>query len=236
MEKSKISIIIPAYNEEKNIEAAVKSAITAMGDKFGDYEIIIFNDCSKDKTGEVADKLAQENPKIKVFHNEVNRGFAYNYKKGVEISSKDYIGMVPGDDEIETKSIFEIFDSAGKADIIIPYTANQNIRPLSRQIVSYAFTTVMNLLFFGGWKLNYFNGPVIHKRELIQSMPIKADNFAFQAEALIKLIKKGHSFIQLPMYIKPRTYGKSSALKIKNIIGVLKTIGSLCKEIYFTKI
>jgi hypothetical protein len=93
----------------------------------------------------------------------------------------------------------------------------------------------MNFLFFGRWKLNYFNGTVVHKKNLIKSINIKADNFAFQAEALVKLIKKNCSFVQIPIYIKPRTYGKSSAMKIKNLIAVVKTIATLFKEIYFSK-
>ncbi len=143
--------------------------------------------------------------------------------------------MIPGDNETEEKSIIDVFESIGKADIIIPYTANQNIRPLSRRIISIFFTTLMNILFFGKWKLNYFNSIVVHKKNLIKSISIKADNFAFQAEALVKLIKSGCSFIQLPIYIKPRTYGKSSAMKIKNLMGVAKTILVLFNEIYFKK-
>jgi glycosyltransferase involved in cell wall biosynthesis len=231
--KPSISVVIPAYNEEKNIEPTVKDVIVAIGDNFSTYEIIIFNDCSKDKTGEVADNLALSNSNIRVVHNEKNRGFAYNYKKGVELAKNDYIGIIPGDNEIELESIKNIFASAGKADIVIPYTANQNIRPIVRQIASYSFTFIINFLFFGKWKLNYFNGCVLHKKEIIKSVSIKADNYAFQAEALVKLIRKGHSYIQIPMYIRPRIYGKTNIFKIKNILGMFKTIGYLFKEIYF---
>lgn len=230
-----LSVIIPAYNEEKNIEAAVKTAIDAIENKFIDYEIIIFDDCSRDKTGQIADKLAESNSKIKVIHNAENKGYAYNYKKGVELATKNYIGLVPGDDETESRTVREIFEAVGKADMIIPYTANQYIRPLPRRIISYSFTFIINFLFFGRRKLRYFNGPVVHKKELIKSVKITADNFAFQAEALVKLIKQGHTFYQVPMYIKPRTYGKSSAMKIKNLSGVAKTILVLFKEIYFKK-
>lgn len=233
--KPSISVIIPAYNEEKNIEATVKDTIAAIGENFSAYEIIIFDDCSKDRTGEIADNIARENGNIRVVHNEINKGLAYNYKKGVELANNDYVGMVPGDNENDPKTISDIFASVGKADIIIPYTANQHDRPLMRRIVSYSFTGIMNFLFFGKWKIKYFNGPVVHKKELIKSVSIKADNFAFQAEALIKLIKRGCTYYQIPTYIRPRTYGKSSAMKIKNLWGVFKTILSLYKEIYFSK-
>ena len=228
-----LSIIIPAFNEEKNIESAVKNAILATEGKFSDYEILLFDDCSRDQTGIIADKLAKNNSRIKVIHNKKNEGFAYNYKKGVELAKNDYIAMVPGDDEISAESVSEIFNLVGKADIIIPYTVNYQIRSLSRQIVSYSFTTLMNLLF--GLKLKYYNGPVVHRRELIKSVPIKSKSFAFQAEVLVKLIKKGHGFIEVGMRIKDRKYSKSRISFIRDILRVLKTMVGLFKEIYLSK-
>lgn len=228
-----LSIIIPAYNEEKNLEAAVKSAITATEGKFNDYEIFIFDDYSQDKTGIIADKLAEANNQIKVIHNKKNEGFAYNYKKGVELSSNDYIFVVPGDNEILEESVSEILSLVGKADIIVPYTINCNVRPLSRRVISFLFTSLINLLF--GLKLKYYNGPVVHKKELIKSISIKSKSFAFQAEALVKLIKKSHSFFEVGMYIRNRKYGKSKIFRLNNIIGIFKTIIDLLKEIYFFK-
>ncbi len=231
--KHTLSIIIPAYNEEKNIRAAVKSATEAVNfnqEKFSDYEIFLFDDCSKDKTGVIADELAESNPRIRVIHNKKNEGFAYNYKTGVELSNNDYIFVIPGDNEILEESVSDILGSVGKADIIIPYTINRDIRPLSRQLISFSFTFLMNLLF--GLRLKYYNGPVVHKKELIKSISIKSKSFAFQAEALIKLIKRGCTFIEVGMRIRKREYGRSNLFRLNNIIGVFKTIVGLLKEIY----
>jgi len=228
-----LSIIIPAFNEEKNIESAVKNAISAAEGKFSDFEILLFNDCSQDNTGVIIDKLKKEDSRIRVIHNRKNEGFANSYKKGVELAEKDFVAMVPGDDEISAESVSEIFGLVGKADIIIPYTVNRQIRSFSRQLISSFFTALINFLF--GLKLKYFNGPVVHRRELIQSIKIKSSSFAFQAEALVQLIKMGHSFIEVGMYIKNREYGKSKALRLNNLLGVLKTVFELFQKVYFSK-
>lgn len=233
MKQPTISIIIPAFNEEKNIESTVKNAISVAQGRFSEYEIFVFDDCSQDKTGIIVDELARSNNRIKVIHNKKNEGFAYNYKEGVELSNNDYIAMVPGDDEILAESISKIFNSVGKADIIIPYTINSQIRPLSRQIVSRSFIALMNLLF--GLRLKYYNGPVIHKREVIKSISIKSKSFAFQAEALVKLIKKGHGFIEVGIYIGDKKYCKSKVSFFYDILGVLKTMVGLFKEIYLSR-
>ncbi len=160
-------------------------------------------------------------------------GFGYNYRRGVELANFDYISMVPGDDEISAHSIKEMYGLVGTADIIIPYTLNYQIRPLARRCLSFLFTKTLNLLF--NLKLNYYNGPVIHKREIIRSIALFTNSFAFQAEALIKLIRAGHSYVQVGMLLSERRHGKSKALRLKNILGVLKTIIALFIEVYLIK-
>jgi glycosyltransferase involved in cell wall biosynthesis len=217
-----ISIIIPALDEEKNISSAIRNVLNVVEQYFDDYEIIVFDDYSKDLTGVIIDEFAKNNKKIKVVHNTKTMGFAYNYKKGIALAKNDYIAMIPGDNEISLKSIKDIFDKIGQADIIIPYTVNYNIRPLGRRIISKLFTFFMNLLF--ALKLKYYNGPVVHKKEVIKSIKINSDSFAFQAEILVKLLKLGYSYIEVEMVLNKRKYGKSKAVTLKNILGVLKTI------------
>jgi len=231
--KPTISVIIPALNEENNITSTIENVLLAIGDKFSDYEIIVFNDCSSDKTGDIIEELAATNKKIKVINNKNTMGFGYNYRKGVELSSYEYISMIPGDNEISPDSIKDIYSAIGKADIVVPYTVNYWIRPLLRQWISRLFTKTLNLLF--NLRLNYYNGPVIHKREIIKSICITTNSFAFQVEALVKLIKSDHSFIQVGMFLKEKKYGKSKAFRIKNIIGVLKTVIILFLDIYLFK-
>lgn len=231
--KPTISVIVPALNEEKNISLAVEAICNAIDEKFKDYEIIIFDDCSKDRTGNIAEELATKNKKIKVIHNEKTMGFGYNYRKGVELSTYEYISMIPGDNEISSDSIKDMYSAIGKADMVVPYTVNYWVRPLPRQCLSYLFTKTLNFLF--NLKLNYYNGPVIHKREIIKSISFSTNSFAFQVEALVKLIKSGHSFIQVGMYLVERRYGKSKAFRLKNIIGVLKTVVTLFLDVYLFK-
>ncbi len=231
--KPTISVIIPALNEENNITSTIENVLLTIGDKFSDYEIIVFNDCSSDRTGDIIEELAATNKKIKVINNKNTMGFGYNYRKGVELANYDYISMIPGDNEISLESINSMYSAIGKADMIIPYTVNFWVRPLMRQYLSRIFTKTLNFLF--NLRLNYYNGPVIHKREIIKSVHLSTDSFAFQIEALVKLVKSGHSFIQVGMFLKEREYGKSKAFRFKNIIGVLKTVIILFLDIYLFK-
>ncbi len=227
-----LSVIIPALNEEDNIEECVGEVLAAVGERFSDYEILIFDDGSTDATGGIADDLASRDKHIRVIHNGRTMGFGYNYRTGVERAKKDYVVMFPGDNEIPSRSMKKVLDLAGTADIIIPYTVNTRVRPPARRIVSSLFTITLNLLF--GLRLRYYNGTVVHKSALIKSVPMTTDSFAYQAEILVKLIKAGRGYVQTGMYLRDREHGSSKAFRIKNIIDVFKTIGRLFVKVRLT--
>ncbi|MBU4332512.1 bifunctional glycosyltransferase family 2/GtrA family protein [Patescibacteria group bacterium] len=231
-EKS-ITFIVPAYNEEKNLAATI-NAIYGITHKtnIDNFEILIINDNSTDKTKEIADNLAKKHKHIKAFHNETNKGLGYNFKKGVQLSQKNYITTVPGDNEVVPSTICDLINAIGKADLIIPYHGNMQDRPLLRRIFSRTFTLGINLLFF--LRLRYYNDPVIHKAEVIKKYTIHTNSFAHQVEAIVKSKKDGYSHYHVPMKLQ-ETGRRSSAFKPKRVISLLKDIAHLAWEIHIEK-
>lgn len=223
--KTSISVVIPAYNEAANLAAAVESACAAAEKHFRDYEILVIDDASTDGTGELADRLAAANPRVKVTHNAENKGFGYNYRLGARQAAMDYVGVLPGDNEITAESVDAIFALTGTADMVLPYHANAAERSLFRRALSGAFTALINLLF--GHSLRYYNGPVIHRRELLASAPMTTDGFAYQAEILLHLLRRGHSYVETGMNIRSRQHGHSKALYPVNVWRVFSTVGRL---------
>jgi glycosyltransferase involved in cell wall biosynthesis len=220
MKPESITMMVAAYNEEKHLQHAVVELDNVLKELFQDYEIIIFDDNSTDQTGQIADELAKRNHNVKVIHNNKNKGLGYNYRKAIQIAKKEYFSFIPGDDAIKSSSIKRILKDVGSADIIIPFTANTRVRPVLRRIISRLFTGALNFLF--GLKLKYYNGIVVHKTNLIKKMNLSTDSFAYQAEILIKLIRRGHTYKEVPMYINVEE--KTSMFKLKNILGVVLTI------------
>jgi|SRR3972149_478744 len=228
-----VTVIVPSFNEEENIENTVRHILVAINNNFDDYEVLLFDDGSTDRTGEIIDKLAAENPSIKAIHNGVNRGFGYSYNKGVELASMDYISVLPGDNEIHERSIADMFRLIGDADIIVPYVINTEARPRTRRIVSSLYIFIMNLLF--KCDLHYYTGPAILKSEFLKNVPLKTSSFAFMSSVLVRLIRSGQSFIEVPIYLKEQVGRRSKAFRIKNVIGVLWTIAKLFCEVEFTQ-
>jgi glycosyltransferase involved in cell wall biosynthesis len=220
-----LSVIIPALNEEGNLEAAVRSVLAAIGVRFHDFELLLFDDGSTDRTGEIADRLATENGHIRVIHNGTNRGFGYNYTRGVQLSKMEFVTMFPGDNEIPTSAIQGILAAVGSADIVIPYISTPEVRPWSRRLVSRCFVGLLNALF--GLRLRYYNGPCVHRRVRLQSVPMRTHGFAYMASILVRLIRSGCTYVEVPMPLQPRRHGRTKAFRVKNIVSVLSALAEL---------
>ena len=92
-----VSIIIAAYNEESNLVTAINTIDSAVRRIVRDYELILIDDGSTDKTGMIAEKITKKNPKIKVIHFKSNHGLGAVYKEGVRLAKKKYVMLLPGD-------------------------------------------------------------------------------------------------------------------------------------------
>ena len=101
-----ISVIVPCYNEEKSLNLTVQTVEDSMAEKkIRDFEILIFNDASEDKTGDVAKELSSKNDFVKSFDNKVRAGMGHSFRRGVELSKCDFCVMVPGDNELPKESL-----------------------------------------------------------------------------------------------------------------------------------
>ena len=111
-----ISVIIPAYNAQDYLAECLDSIISQT---FDDWELIICDDGSSDKTGEICDRYAEEDSRIKVIHS-INRGVSASRNAGIDIAAGRYLSFVDADDSLEPDYLNELISCAGKydADII----------------------------------------------------------------------------------------------------------------------
>jgi dolichol-phosphate mannosyltransferase len=231
--KKSITIFVPAYNEEKNLASAVKRYDKIVRSITPDYEILIVDDGSVDRTGAIADALARANKKIRVVHHKKNMNLGYGYREAVKLARKNYFVYLTGEGETKDKSIKSLLSQMGKADMIIAYIGNPQVRPWFRRIISGSFTLLLNLFF--GLRLKYYQGQAIHKTSNLKKIKLTTNSFAFQAETAIRLLKsrKKYSYIQVP-YDTVRTTG-STLFRPKNLIGVFTAVLRLFYDIYIKK-
>jgi len=224
-----VSFIVLALNEEAHIEATVRAVSKAVeGSTLSDHEIVLVNDGSTDKTGEVMEHLAVHNPKIKVVHNPHNLGLGNAYKSGLRVATGDYVMIIAGDDIMPSTDIALILECVGQADVILPYLSNPKLRPLGRRIGSKGFTILINLIF--GLRIRYYQA-VLPRRALLEKITIVTNSHAFPAEIGVKLLKAGSTYIEVGILDTPSKTGNSVAVQPKRVLAVIKAVIDLVREI-----
>lgn len=231
------SIIIPALNESFFIEKTVNQVINSIPAE-KEFEILLINDCSSDDTGTIMDNIALAHENIRVIHNRVNMNLGGSYKVGVENARGIYVMMVPGDNSFSSSSINEILEAYNEADVVIPVNKNlKEFRSFARTVISQLFTFIINTTF--RLNISYYNGIVLHKRNNLNLISINSNSFFYQAEAIVRLLRMGSSYVELPVVTLDHRNDdfqhKSSALKSKNVYAVFKDYIVLIYHVYIKK-
>lgn len=224
---SGVTVIIPAYNEEKNISAAVKNASEVLEEAKSDYEILIYDDGSTDTTGQVIRNLLRSQRRITVITNPMNLGLGHIFRDAIRQATKAYLTVFPGDNDMSKDSLFALLQEKRKNSLIISSVTSQVQRKLSRRILSRLYVVLLNALF----RLNvkYYNGPFICPVKPLRLLPLYSNGFAIFAELKIRLIKGGYRYKEIPFTHIGRKYGQSKAIRLRNILDVLITIVQLMR-------
>ena len=220
-----LSILVPALNEERRIADSVGEALKAADQLDIRCEVIVVDDGSTDRTSQVALRLAERDPRIRLVSNARNLGLGGAYKEGLAVARGTYITWVPGDASHPADGLLSAYRSIGQADIIIPKPVNPQARSYSRRMISSLYTTLVNLIT--GLKVPYYNGLSIHRVDLLRGARFSTNNFGFQAEAITRLVFRGATYKVVDTYITERQVGRTKAFRIKNVLSVVKTLGRI---------
>jgi len=218
----KISLIIPAYNEEKRIRETIKRAkdvLSKLGIK--DFEIIVVDDGSTDKTFEEAKK---EN--VIVVGYKKNKGKGYAIKYGSKFASKDLITFLDADSEINPKQIKILLDYMEKhnADFVIGSKRHKLSKieyyPLIRKILSISYNIIVRLLFHFNVKDTQAGIKLVKSKALKKILPyIRVKRFAFDVELLAYAKKFNYKIVEAPIILKFSKRG-IGRVKLKTILNI----------------
>ena len=222
MVPNSLTLIVPALNEEKNVGAVCADMARVAEQILPDYEILVVDDASQDKTSEVVRTIQKENPKVRLVRNETTQGLGGAYRTGLREARCQYAMLIPGDNQIVAESMAGIFKQVGKTDIVVCYIKNQEVRPPWRHGISLLFTASLNVLF--NLNLKYYNGTTVLEAEVARQVVPPTSGYAYMAVMLIHLIKGGFSYTQEGFTLQERPYGRTKAFHLKNILSVLKTV------------
>jgi len=210
MKQEKISVLIPAFNEEENILLTVKETINVLNTLDKDYEVVIVDDGSHDNTYDIVKKeLGQFNDKVKIEKYTPNQGKGFAIKYGFNFVTGDYILFLDADLDLHPSQIanFLYLMKKEKADIVMGSKRHKDSvvdYPRSRKILSSGYYFLIKTLF-GLPVKDTQTGFKLFKYEALKTgiQKIVVKKYAFDLELLVVLNKYGYKIVESPIYLKP---------------------------------
>jgi dolichol-phosphate mannosyltransferase len=213
-----LCVCVPTYNESENIGEFVRQLLGQFDEIGIAGVVLIIDDASPDGTGEIADRLAEEDQRVCVLHGGSKRGIGGAYKVGFRWAIErgfDVIGQMDCDFSHDPRSLPDLLDASQHADVVLGsrYVRGGRVEnwPLSRRIVSrggsfYARTLLGVSVrdFTGGFKCFW--------RDVLEEIPFEsaeAKGYGFQIELTFRAIRGGFRVVEVPIVFRDRIAGES---------------------------
>ena len=213
-----LSVFFPVVNEEANLENIVSHAVRVLENLKLDYEIIIVDDGSTDKTGEIAEKLAKENSLIQVLHHNGNYGYGEALKTGFYNAKYEIIVYTDGDGQFNFSEVDNFLEKIEAYDLIIGFRIKRKdnfIRTLFAKGWAFAL-----FLFFGLNLKDVDCGFKMIRKKVLDTIPKLESTRGgmINAELAIKAKKFGFKITQIGVNHYPRVAGKPTGANINVIV------------------
>jgi len=224
-----LSVFFPAYYDEKNIGKVVTKAISVLNDlKLKDYEIIIIEDGSPDRTGEVADELASKFDKVRVIHHPKNLGYGTTLKDGFLNAKMDYVFYTDGDNQFDLEELKKFVALLPFTDIVVGYRKTKQYS-LYRKFTSLCYNYLLRLLFdIRFWDIDC--AFKLFKADLFKKIKIDSVDAFIDAEIMLKSKLLGYSSTEIGVLHLPRLDGISTGARPSVILRTIKEVFQYRKE------
>lgn len=230
MMPTSISLFFPVYNDEKTVRIVAEKALHLLTSWDCEYEIIIVDDGSPDRAGEIADELAREHPCIRVIHHPRNLGYGAAIRSGLAACRFQYICFTDGDDQYEIEDLRKLLKLSDYYDLIITFRYKK-IYSHMRLFISWVYNKVLRFLFRMPFR-DVSTGLRIVRKSVVDDIELETNSPFIGAELAIKAMLKGYRIGEVGIQTFPRTFGVSSSTSLKNILATLQDIWRIYRKVF----
>ncbi|MFQ6104068.1 MAG: glycosyltransferase family 2 protein [Candidatus Glassbacteria bacterium] len=224
-----ISIILPAYNEEQNIARSIEVSENVLKGLVDDYEIIVVNDGSLDRTEEVVSEISQTNSNVRCLSHRVNKGYGAALKTGLKNARKQLLFFTDSDLQFDISELKQLMSWIDTHDIVIGYRKRRRDHT-GRRFLGWGWTTLVSILF--GLKVRDIDCAFkLFKKKVIDSISIDSIGAFVNSEILLRATRMGYSLKEVPVTHFPRLNGKAKGARPRIIIKALHELSKMYREL-----
>ena len=231
MSELSVSLFFPVYNDEATVRTVAGQGIALLQGYADRFEIIIVDDGSPDRSGEIADELEREHPGVvRVIHHETNRGYGAALRTGVAACRYEWLCMIDGDNEYDAHDLRKMLDLRDFYRLIIGFRYKK-LYSTKRIFISFVYNALLRKLFRTPFR-DVSTGIRVFHRGILDEIILTCDSPFIGAELAIKTMLRGYPVGEVGIQTFPREFGRGSATTVRNILLTIKDVLRIRRDIF----
>lgn len=218
-----LSLVIPLYNEQDNLPTVPATIIGALEDADIDYELVLVNNGSADRTGQMLDDMAARNPRIRIVTVQVNEGYGWGVQCGLAACRGSAVGFMGGDGQIRPRDVVRTYKLFREKHVHLAKVRRVTRHDgWKRRLVTFCCNGLFPLLFpVRTWDIN--GTPKIMRAEVCRALRPVCKDWFIDAEVMIKLGARNGTFAEVDVEFLQRG-GGSSNVRLISLVEFLLNI------------
>lgn len=226
-----LSVVLPAFNEEANIGQVVRSCVTYLDASVPDYELLVVNDGSRDRTGEILDGLARELPRLRPLHHPQNRGYGAALRTGFDAAAKRFVFYMDGDGQFDIRDLDALLPLATDDDHIVTGFRIERRDPFIRRL---------NAKLFGGWLVRIMLNVRVRDlncafklipKKVLNGIALESTGALINAELYGRAVRRGFGIKEVGVHHYPRSAGVQTGAHLSVIFRAFYDLFRLRRKI-----
>ena len=226
----RISLFFPVYRDERTVERVATKARRVLDELAAEWEIIVVNDGSPDRAGEIAEELARTEPRVRVIHHGRNLGYGSALRTGLDAARFEWIAFTDGDDEYEVDDLRKLWRLREFYDLILTFRYAKRYGS-ARIFISWVYNKLLRRVFRTRYR-DISCGLRLVRREVAEELLLRSTSPFIGAEIAIKTMLKGFRVGEVGIQTFPREFGKGSSTSLANILATMRDMRAVYREVF----
>jgi len=213
-----LSVVLPAFNEEANVDAVVRKCAAYLEARLPEYELLVVNDGSRDRTGDILNRLTSEVPRLRPLHHAVNRGYGAALRTGFDAATKRFVFYMDGDGQFDINDLDKLLPLATDDDHIVTGFRIERRDPFIRRL---------NAKLFGGWLVRIMLNVRVRDlncafklipKKVLDAITLESTGALINAEMYGRAVRQGFGIKEVGVHHYPRTAGVQTGAHLSVIL------------------
>lgn len=226
----RVSLFFPVYRDEATVERVARKALRVLDELSSEHEVIVVDDGSPDRAGEIADRIAVAHPGVRVIHHERNLGYGQALRTGFAAARFEWICFTDGDDEYEVDDLRKLLRLRDYYDLVITFRYAKRYGGW-RIFVSFVYNKLLRLVFETRYR-DVSSGLKLVRKSVVEELELVSTSPFIGAEITIKTMLKGFRVGEVGIQTFPRRFGRGSSTSPRNVLATLRDMLRVYRRVF----